>query len=61
VALTSFHVDRKGSNTLRRNFSCPDESTIIEGVEKAGRLHSRTGLNPLQIRATIVGRKMNTR
>ncbi len=33
---TPFYVDRKDSNTLRLNFSCSDESTIVEGIKRLG-------------------------
>jgi 2-aminoadipate transaminase len=33
---TPFYVDRKDSNTLRLNFSCSDESTIVEGIRRLG-------------------------
>jgi Transcriptional regulators containing a DNA-binding HTH domain and an aminotransferase domain (MocR family) and their eukaryotic orthologs len=29
-----FYVDRKDTNTLRLNFSCSDESTIVEGIKR---------------------------
>ncbi len=31
-----FYVDRKDSNTLRLNFSCSDEPTIVEGIRRLG-------------------------
>jgi 2-aminoadipate transaminase len=33
---TPFYVDRKDSNTLRLNFSCSDEPTIVEGIRRLG-------------------------
>jgi len=33
---TPFYVDRKDSNTLRLNFSCSDEPTIVEGIKRLG-------------------------
>jgi 2-aminoadipate transaminase len=33
---TPFYVDRKDTNTLRLNFSCSDEPTIIEGIRRLG-------------------------
>ena len=33
---TPFYVDRKDSNTLRLNFSCSDEATIVEGIKRLG-------------------------
>jgi 2-aminoadipate transaminase len=33
---TPFYVDRKDSNTLRLNFSCVDEQTIVEGIKRLG-------------------------
>lgn len=33
---TPFYVDRKESNTLRLNFSCSDEPTILEGIKRLG-------------------------
>ena len=33
---TPFYVNRKDSNTLRLNFSCSDEPTIIEGIKRLG-------------------------
>jgi 2-aminoadipate transaminase len=33
---TPFYVDRKDSNTLRLNFSCSDESAIVEGIKRLG-------------------------
>lgn len=33
---TPFYVDRKDSNTLRLNFSCSDEPSIVEGIRRLG-------------------------
>lgn len=33
---TPFYVDRKDSNTLRLNFSCSDQPTIVEGIRRLG-------------------------
>ncbi len=33
---TPFYVDRKDTNTLRLNFSCSDEPTIVEGIRRLG-------------------------
>lgn len=33
---TPFYVDRKDTNTLRLNFSCSDEATIVEGIRRLG-------------------------
>ena len=33
---TPFYVDRQDSNTLRLNFSCSDEPTIVEGIKRLG-------------------------
>ena len=33
---TPFYVDRKDTNTLRLNFSCSDEPTIVEGIKRLG-------------------------
>lgn len=33
---TPFYVDRKDTNTLRLNFSCSDEPTIVEGIGRLG-------------------------
>ena len=33
---TPFYVDRKDTNTLRLNFSCSDEATIVEGIKRLG-------------------------
>lgn len=33
---TPFYVDRKDSSTLRLNFSCSDEPTIVEGIKRLG-------------------------
>lgn len=33
---TPFYVDRKDSNTLRLNFSCSDEPTVVEGIKRLG-------------------------
>lgn len=33
---TPFYVDRKDTNTLRLNFSCSDEETIVEGIRRLG-------------------------
>ena len=33
---TPFYVDRKDTNTLRLNFSCSDEATIIKGIKRLG-------------------------
>ncbi|MGD9948319.1 MAG: PLP-dependent aminotransferase family protein [Desulfobulbus sp.] len=33
---TPFYVDRKDTNTLRLNFSCSDEPSIVEGIKRLG-------------------------
>ncbi len=33
---TPFYVDRKDTNTLRLNFSCSNEDTIVEGIRRLG-------------------------
>ncbi|MCL2790415.1 MAG: PLP-dependent aminotransferase family protein [Desulfobulbus sp.] len=33
---TPFYINRKDTNTLRLNFSCSDEPTIIEGIRRLG-------------------------
>ena len=33
---TPFYVDRKDTNTLRLNFSCSDEPSIVEGIRRLG-------------------------
>lgn len=33
---TPFYVDRKDTNTLRLNFSCSDEPSIVEGISRLG-------------------------
>jgi len=41
---TPFYVDRKDSNTLRLNFSCSDEATIVEGIRRLAEAMNEGGV-----------------